>query len=449
MRRRTAGSRRPATAHPVDGVLRRLAHLLPPHIAVIGQRHVGIDAVGVERFHGVEIRLGRGAWRHAEEAGLGIDGVEPAVLAELHPADVVADGLGLPAGNGRHQHGEVGLAAGRGEGRGHELRLALGIGELEDQHVLGHPALVAGLHRSDAQRMALLAEERIAAIARAIRPDLARLGEMRDVLRLVAGPRHVGGSRRGQRIADRVHAAHEILALPKRLQDFVADAGHDVHVGDGVSRVGHHDADAGDGGADRAHGIRHHVHGAAGHRSVIELGQRRLHLGRVEPVVGGPRVVLRLRADIGLVLDPRDVRRVRAHQDRVRPLLRVEPHRRAAIDQRLQEMLIFLLRAVAPHHLLRLEQSLGLFDEGQNLGVGGLRTFGRNLRLNAHAGLILWLGRCGGRVNFFPLLARSCKPFKAGRPEHIFQRRHGRACPGHPRLWSLAEIRGCPAQGRA
>ena len=275
-----ARRRRPRAAHPVDGMLGRRAHLLPPHVAVVGQRDVGIDAVGVQRLHGVEVGLVRRAGRHAEEAGLGIDGVEPAVLAELHPANVVADGLGLPAGDGRVEHGEVGLAAGRREGRGDEFRFPFRIGELEDQHVLGHPALVARLHGGDAERVALLAEQRVAAIAGAVGPDLARLGEMRDVFGLVAGPRHVGGRGRRQRIAHGVHAAHEILAVAERLPHLVADAGHDVHVGDGVGAVGHHDADAGDRRADRAHRIGHHIHGAAGHGAVIELGERRLHLGR-------------------------------------------------------------------------------------------------------------------------------------------------------------------------
>jgi hypothetical protein len=56
----------------------------------------------------------RSSRRHAEHAGLRIDGVEPAVGAELHPRDVVADALDLPAGKRRVEHGEVRLAAGRG-----------------------------------------------------------------------------------------------------------------------------------------------------------------------------------------------------------------------------------------------------------------------------------------------------------------------------------------------
>ena len=60
-----------------------------------------------------------------------------AVVAEAHPCDVVAQGLGLPAGNGGLDHGEVGLATSRGERGGDVLDLALRARELEDEHVLG------------------------------------------------------------------------------------------------------------------------------------------------------------------------------------------------------------------------------------------------------------------------------------------------------------------------
>ena len=64
--------------------------------------------------------LSRCAGRDAEEAGLGVDGAQPAVGVGLDPGDVVADGPDLPAleAGGRNEHGEVGLAAGAGEGGG-------------------------------------------------------------------------------------------------------------------------------------------------------------------------------------------------------------------------------------------------------------------------------------------------------------------------------------------
>ena len=194
---------RPVLALPVGHVGRGLVgHALPPDVAVVGQRGVGEDAVAVEREDGVGVGVGVGARRDAEEAGLGVDGVEAAVGAELHPADVVADRLDLPALDGGDEHGQVRLAAGGREGAGDVAGLALGGGELQDEHVLGHPAVVAGHDRGDAQREALLAEQRVAAVARAEGDDLAGLGEVDDVLVVrVAGPRRrrPGRARAGRR----------------------------------------------------------------------------------------------------------------------------------------------------------------------------------------------------------------------------------------------------------
>jgi hypothetical protein len=90
--------------------------------------------------------LGRGAGRHAEEAGLRVDRVQAAIGAGAHPADVVADRPHLPAGFAialrRDQHRQVGLAAGGRERRGDVVRLALRVLQAEDQHVLGQPAFL-------------------------------------------------------------------------------------------------------------------------------------------------------------------------------------------------------------------------------------------------------------------------------------------------------------------
>src|SRR6266851_4471932 len=131
-------------------------------------------------------------------------------LHDALPIYVVADGPDLPAVEafGRDHHGEVGLAAGGGEGGGNVGLFLCSIGadggfNSEDEHVLGHPALVAGDVGGDAQGKALLAEEGVAAVARAVAPDLAGLGEVDDVLLVVAGPGNILLSRR-QRRTDRV-----------------------------------------------------------------------------------------------------------------------------------------------------------------------------------------------------------------------------------------------------
>src|SRR5436190_1751893 len=83
-------------------------------------------------------------------------------------ADVVADGLHLPTRKRGNEHGQVCLAARRGERAGDVLGVTVGRGELQDQHVLGQPAVVARHHRRDAQREALLAEQGVAAVARSV-----------------------------------------------------------------------------------------------------------------------------------------------------------------------------------------------------------------------------------------------------------------------------------------
>ena len=60
------------------------------------QRDVGEDGVLVSVRHRVRVRLVVRARRDAEEPDLGVDRAQPAVVAELHPGDVVADRLDLP-----------------------------------------------------------------------------------------------------------------------------------------------------------------------------------------------------------------------------------------------------------------------------------------------------------------------------------------------------------------
>ncbi len=193
-----------AAGRPADGVQGRRSQsvsssgalgvmFLPPHIALVGQRAIREDRVVAQGAHGVGVGAQSRARRHPEEPGLRVDGVEPAVRCRLHPGDVVTDGLDGPARQGGLEHGEVGLAAGRWERPRHVAVFSLGAGELQDEHVLGQPALVAGLHRGDAQGVALLAEQRVAPVARAERPDLAGLWEVADVLVLrIARPGHIG-----------------------------------------------------------------------------------------------------------------------------------------------------------------------------------------------------------------------------------------------------------------
>ena len=112
--------------------------------------------------------------------------------------------------------------------------LALGAFDAENEHVLGHPALVARDVAGDAQSKALLAQQGVAAVTRAIRPDLAALGKMDDVFCFVAGPGNVllAGF---ERHADGVHAGHNAFHILVDLgEDRCADAGHDAHLRNNV-----------------------------------------------------------------------------------------------------------------------------------------------------------------------------------------------------------------------
>ena len=199
--------------------------------------------------HGVRIRLLVRARSDAEEARLRVDGVDLPVVGRLDPGDVVADGRDLPAVEPfrRNQHREVRLAA-RARERGADIRLlACWRFDADDEHVLGEPAFVARHRGRDAEREALLAQQRVAAVAAAERPDRPLFGEVRDVGVVgIAGPGHIvlpGLERR----ADRMEARNEVAVVAEHFEGGPAHARHDAHAHDHVRRVGHLHAELRDG----------------------------------------------------------------------------------------------------------------------------------------------------------------------------------------------------------
>ena len=369
--------RSPVLALPVDQVIGQLAgvlfHAFPPHVAVIRQGHVGEDHVLVQAAHAVGVGVHVGAGGHAKVTRFGVDGVHLAVGMGLDPGDVVADGRDLPACEtslGRHQHGEVGLAAGAGEGGCHVVLLAFGVGDAQDQHVLGQPALVAAHGGGDAQGQALFTQQRIAAVARAIRPDFARFGVVHDVLHLgVARPAGGVFLASGQGRAHGVHAGHELAIHAQHVVHGLAHAGHQALVHGHVGAVGQLHANVGDVAAQRAHAEGHHVHGAALHAAVEQRLQRGAHFSGIHPVVGGAGVFLLGRADVGAVFHAGHVRWVRPGQEAAGALGRVELLEGASLHQLVAQAVVLFLGAVAPVDAVGLAQGCHIGHPGQQARV--------------------------------------------------------------------------------
>ena len=237
--------------------------------------------------------------------------------------------------------------------------------------MLGQPALLVRHHGRDAQGEALLAEQGVAAVARAERPDLARLREVRDRLALVAGPRDVrlaGGERR----AERVHAGHELAVVAELRQRGGAHARHHAHRDRDVGRVGQLHADVRDRAspAGPSRTARRRACGRASRRRTARAARRASSSGSRQLLVG-PASSRARAADERAVLDARDVAGIGARPVGVGPQLVVQARERARCDEAGAELLVLLLGAVAPVHALGLEHGRPLLDPRAQRSVRG------------------------------------------------------------------------------
>ena len=183
--------RRPVLLLPRGRAGGLVLHALPPDVAVVGQRDVGEQRVAAARW--CASRSGwSSSWCPARRRRSRTPGSPRRAGRRRRSASTRCRRRGSrPSSRGSVglEHREVGLAAGGRERRGDVVHLLLRADQLEDQHVLGEPALVARHRRGDPQRVALLAQQGVAAVAGAEAPDQALLGEVRDVLGVVARPR--------------------------------------------------------------------------------------------------------------------------------------------------------------------------------------------------------------------------------------------------------------------
>ena len=239
-------------------------------------------------------------------------------------------------------------------------------------------AITAG----DAQRVALLAEQRVAAVAGAVGPDRALLGELHDVLGVVARPGDVllalGSSGMPTECSAGTHWKSSPAAssssiwrstwVPMRAITRIEAVTYAESV---ISTP-----NIGVLGLEVAHHERDDVHRPALHAALVELAHDGLHLVRVHPVVGGPAVLLVDRADVGAVLDARDVGRVGGGVEGVGLLRRVEARERAGLDECVGELGPLLVGAGAPVDAVGRGQRGDLVDEGEDALVGRRRAVG-------------------------------------------------------------------------
>ena len=119
-----------------------------------------------------------------------------------------------------------------GKRAGDVVRLALGVFHADDQHVLGEPAFLSRLVAGDAQRVALLAEQGVAAVARADALDREFFGEMHDQASL------------GIQVAGRVQSLDEMAVTLDTRERRSTHARHEFHIDDDIRAVGNFDTAA-------------------------------------------------------------------------------------------------------------------------------------------------------------------------------------------------------------
>ena len=364
------GRGRPRLALPVDQEVGSIVGIFPPNAAVERHGAVGEDGVTtVDGTHGVGVGLHGRAGGDAEETVFGVDGVEHAILfIEAHPGDIVTDGLDGPAGDGGFHHGEVGLAAGGREGGRDIFDFAFGGRQLEDEHVFGHPAFAFGLVGGDTQREALLAEQGVAAVARAVGDDFIGFGEVRDVFLLDGGrrPRNIRDAFR-KREANGVDALHEGGARFDLVDDLEADARHDLHGFDNVRGVGEFNTILGDGGVNGAHGEGDDIEGTTDHAAFEEFIELSLHFGGGFPMVRRAGIFFLLGADVCALFDAGNVGFVRTGEVGVGRF--VEFDESAGLDHQIGDFVVHPFRAVEEDDFVRRAEVDPVLEPAFQFGV--------------------------------------------------------------------------------
>mmetsp|Transcript_16048 Transcript_16048/g.27452 ORF Transcript_16048/g.27452 Transcript_16048/m.27452 type:complete len:425 (+) Transcript_16048:460-1734(+) len=319
----------PEAAQPTGCTGRRLfRHAFPPHVVVRSQRHIGEQRVAFHGTHRVRVGVVGRAWCNAKEAVLWVDGAQFTVWSESHPSNIITDRFDFPTRQIWQHHCQIRFTTSTWKCSGNISFFALWVGDAENQHVFSQPAFVASHCRSNAQRKAFFAQQRITTISTTVAHDFACFWKVNDVFVVgVARPRRVLLAF-GQRFAKRVHAWHEEI-IAQHFDHIGAHACHDAHVGHHKRRVRHFDTNRRQFRAKRTHAERHNIHGSAFHTAAKQFSHFAAHFTRWRPVVERTSVTLLATANIGARLDARHIADVTACVVRIRAFGRVQRDQRA------------------------------------------------------------------------------------------------------------------------
>ena len=137
----------------------------------------------------------------------------------------------------------------------------------------------------------------------------------------------------------------------------VAHARHDAHAEHDVDRVGNFEADFGQRRIRRTHDVGNDEHRPPLHRALQHAVEFCVSLGGLGPIVRRAGFFFRRRADERELLDARDIVWIRAMQIRARNFLLVQLQDHALLLRFAEQVVVLLLRTVAPENILRLGQA--------------------------------------------------------------------------------------------
>ena len=220
--------------------------------------------------------------------------------------------------------------------------------------MLCHPALGLALIGSNTQCKALFAQEYVPAVTGIHRDNGVILREVADIALLFIN------------VALAVQAAHPVVAVAENFPNLLTYAGHDAHVHDNINGVGQLYADLRKRRANRAHGIRDHVHCAALIAVLRNVEQHLISGLRLHPVVGGACVFFLAGADISSAFYTSHVVHSGAMQIAARQLFLVELNHLARGASFRAQLVELFLRAVNPHNIVRIDKLFHVFNPIQD-----------------------------------------------------------------------------------